>query len=61
MIRNPLASIPSSTAAGGAAPAVITCTLRSSGRLSASGALRMKLSTIGAPQKWVTPSPAIAA
>ncbi len=60
MTWNPIASIFSSTAAGGAEAAVITSTVRPSARRAPAGALTSMLSTIGAPQKWVTPCVAMA-
>ena len=51
--------MPSSTAAGGAAPAVIMLDgVRE--RLVTPGWLRMVFMTIGAPQRWVTPWRSIA-
>ena len=49
-----MASIAAITELGGGAAAVITSTVCSSARLSASGALISRFSTTGAPQKWLT-------
>ena len=56
----PIASMPCSTAAGGADPAVIIAMVRPTSRRSSAGALSSRLATTGAPQRWVTPSRTIA-
>ena len=48
------------TAAGGAAPAVITCTGRCGLRRTSSGAFTSMPITMGAPHMWVTPWSAMA-
>ena len=60
MTWKPISSIAAITEAGGGAAAVITSTVRPSGRRAASGALTSMLRTIGAPQKWLTPWSAMA-
>src|SRR5207248_10158383 len=52
---NPMLSAPTSTATGGAAPAIKPITGRAAGPFGASGALIRLLYTIGAPAMWVTP------
>src|SRR6476620_604765 len=51
----PMLSAPSSTATGGAAPAIRPTTGFALLPFGASGALIMVLYTIGAPHMWVTP------
>jgi hypothetical protein len=55
-----MVSIAASVAAAGGAPAVKTSTTWSKSRRSASLALTIMFSTMGAPPKWVTPSSAMA-